>query len=65
LLYVVLGVKIQMIHDHALLLLLDYLNVHGKIMVLTGTWSLTWDNSATTRVEWDTLGLLIMKASVI
>jgi hypothetical protein len=41
LLYVVLGVKIQMIQDHALLFLLDYLNVHDKIMVLTGTWSLT------------------------
>jgi hypothetical protein len=41
LLYVVLGVKIQMIQDHALKYLLDYLNVHDKIMVLTGTWSLT------------------------
>jgi hypothetical protein len=37
LLNVVLGVKIQMIYDHALLLLLNYLNVHDKIMVLTGT----------------------------
>jgi hypothetical protein len=64
LLNVVLGVKIQMIYDHALLLLLNYLNVHDKIMVLTGTWSLTWDNRATTRVEWDTLGWLIRKASV-
>ena len=33
-------------------------------MVLIRTWSLTWDNNATTRVEWDTLGLLISKASV-
>jgi hypothetical protein len=53
-----------MIHDHALLLLLDYLNVHDKIMVLTGTWIFTWDNSAITRVEWDALSWLIRKASV-
>jgi hypothetical protein len=56
LLYVVLGVKMQMIHDHALPLLLNYLNIHDKITVLTVTWSLTWDNNATTRVEWDALG---------
>jgi hypothetical protein len=30
-------------------------------MVLIGTWSLTWDNSATTRVEWDALGQVIRK----
>jgi hypothetical protein len=30
--------------------------------VLIGTWSLTSDNSATTRVEWDALGKLIRKA---
>jgi hypothetical protein len=29
--------------------------VHDKIIVLIGTWSLTWDIRATTRVEWDTL----------
>jgi hypothetical protein len=37
--------------------------VQDKIIVLIGTWSLTWDNSATTRVVWDALGWLIMKAS--
>jgi hypothetical protein len=31
--------------------------------MLIGTWSLTWDNSATTRVVWDALGWLIRKAS--
>jgi hypothetical protein len=31
-------------------------------MVLIGTWSLNCDNSATTRVEWDTLGQVIRKA---
>jgi hypothetical protein len=36
--------------------------VHDNIMVLIGTWSLTWDNRATTRVEWDALGWLIRKA---
>jgi hypothetical protein len=36
--------------------------VHDKIIVLIGTWSLTWDNSATTRVEWDALGQVIRKA---
>jgi hypothetical protein len=29
--------------------------VHDKTNVLIGTWSLTWDNSVTTRVERDTL----------
>jgi hypothetical protein len=37
--------------------------VHDKIIMLIGTWSLTWDNSATTRVVWNALGWLIMKAS--
>jgi hypothetical protein len=36
--------------------------VHDKIIVLIGTWSLTWDNSATRRVEWDALGQVIRKA---
>jgi hypothetical protein len=36
--------------------------VHDKIIVLIGTWSLTWDNNATTRVEWDALGQVISKA---
>jgi hypothetical protein len=29
--------------------------IHDKIMVLIGTWNLTWDNSATTWVEWTPL----------
>jgi hypothetical protein len=37
--------------------------VHDKIIVFIGTWSLTWDNRATTRMEWDTIGWLIRKAS--
>jgi hypothetical protein len=37
--------------------------VHDKTIVLIGTWSLTWDNSATTRVEWDAIGSLIRKTS--
>jgi hypothetical protein len=37
--------------------------VHDKIIVLIGTWTLTWDICATTRVEWDALGWLIRKAS--
>jgi hypothetical protein len=36
--------------------------VHDKIIVLIGTWSLTWDNSATTKVEWNGLGQVIRKA---
>jgi hypothetical protein len=40
-------------------LIIDY----DKTIVLIGTWSLTWYNSATTRVEWDPLGWLIRKAS--
>jgi hypothetical protein len=37
--------------------------VHDKTIMLIGTWRLTWDNSATTRVEWDALGWLIKKPS--
>jgi hypothetical protein len=36
--------------------------VYDKIMLLTGTWRTTRKNSATTRVEWDTLGQVIRKA---
>jgi hypothetical protein len=36
--------------------------VHDKIIMLIGTCSLTWDNSATTRVEWDALDQVIRKA---
>jgi hypothetical protein len=31
--------------------------------LLIGTWSLIWENSSTTRVEWDDLGQLIRKTS--
>jgi hypothetical protein len=37
--------------------------VHDKTIVLIGTWSLTWDNNAITRVEWDALGQVIRKAN--
>jgi hypothetical protein len=37
--------------------------VHDKIILLIGTRRTTQENSATTRVVWDALGLLIMKAS--
>jgi hypothetical protein len=37
--------------------------IHDKIIMLIRTWSLTWDNSATTSVVWDALGWLIRKAS--
>jgi hypothetical protein len=57
----VLGVKIIITHDYALLLLFYY--VHDKTIVLIGTWSLTWDKRATTRVEWDALGSLIRKGA--
>jgi hypothetical protein len=40
-----------------------FIIIHDKIIVLIGTWSLTWDIRATTRVEWDAVGLLIRKAS--
>jgi hypothetical protein len=38
--------------------------VHDKIMSLIGTWRITRENSVTTKVEWDSLGQLIRKASV-
>jgi hypothetical protein len=38
--------------------------VHDKIILLIVTWSLTWENNATTRVDWDAIGQLIRKASV-
>jgi hypothetical protein len=34
----------------------DLIIVYDKIIVLIRTWSLTWDNSATTRVVWDAFG---------
>jgi hypothetical protein len=36
--------------------------IHDKIILLIGTWRTTWENSATTRVEWDALGQVIRKA---
>jgi hypothetical protein len=36
--------------------------VYDKIILLIGTWSTTRENSATTRVKWDTLGQVIRKA---
>jgi hypothetical protein len=41
---------------------MDLIIVHEKTIVLIGTWSLTWDNSASKRVEWDALGQVISKA---
>jgi NADH:ubiquinone oxidoreductase subunit 3 (subunit A) len=38
--------------------------VHDKIIVLIGTWRTTWENSATTRVEWDTLGQVTLLGQV-
>jgi hypothetical protein len=52
-------------NDNALLLLLTIyilFMIHDKIILLIGIWSLTRENSATTRVECDTLGQLIRKA---
>jgi hypothetical protein len=66
LLFLVLGFIFYMNHDHALLLLLtvyELCMIYDKNILLIGTWSLTWDNSVTTRVEWDALGQLIRKAS--
>jgi hypothetical protein len=47
-------------YDHVPIILFLII-VYDKIIVLIGTWSLTWDNSATTRVEWDALGQVIRK----
>jgi hypothetical protein len=43
-------------------LLCYFIYVHVKIIIfLIGTWSLTWETRATTRVEWDAIGRLITK----
>jgi hypothetical protein len=42
---------------------IEFFIILDKTIVLIGTWSLTWDNRATTRVKWDALGWLIRKAS--
>jgi hypothetical protein len=54
-LYVVLGVKIHIIHDHAFFTN-ELFTVNDKIIMLIGTWRTTQENSATTRVVWDALG---------
>jgi hypothetical protein len=36
--------------------------VHDKNILLIGTWITSRENSATTRVEWDTLSQVIRKA---
>jgi hypothetical protein len=38
--------------------------IHDKIILLIGTWSLTRENSAITRAEYDALGQLIRKPSL-
>jgi hypothetical protein len=55
LLYVVLSIEIHIIHDHVFIINLLF-TVHGKIIMLIGTWRTTRENSATTRVVWDALG---------
>jgi hypothetical protein len=55
LLYVVLGVKIHIIRDHAFITN-EFCTIHDKIILLIGTGRTTWENSATTRVVWDALG---------
>jgi hypothetical protein len=55
LLYVVLGIEIHIIHDPTFIISLLF-TIHGKIIMLIGTWRTTRENSATTRVVWDALG---------
>jgi hypothetical protein len=55
LLYVVLGVKTHIIHDHDFIIN-ELFTIHDKIIMLIGTWRTTRENSATTRVVWDALG---------
>jgi hypothetical protein len=54
LLYLVLGLVLHLNHDHVRIIVVLII-VHDKFIVLIGTWSLTWDNSATTRVVSDAL----------
>jgi hypothetical protein len=54
-LYVVLGVKIHIIYDHAIYCQC-VIYCSCKIIMLMGTWRTTRKNSATTRVVWDALG---------
>jgi hypothetical protein len=54
-LYVVLGMEIYITHVHTFVINLLF-TVHGKIIMLMGTWITIRENSATTRVVWDALG---------
>jgi hypothetical protein len=55
LLYVVLGIEINITPVHTFVINLLF-SVHDKISMLMGTWRTTRKNSATTRVVWDALG---------
>jgi hypothetical protein len=61
LLYMVLGLILQYVHVP--IILLFYLLSMSISLFLIGTWSLTWETRATTRVEWDAIGWLTRKAS--
>jgi hypothetical protein len=63
LLYLVLGLMLHLNYWSCSNFAVVLIIVHDKIIVLIGTWSLTWDNNATTRMVWDALGWLIRKAS--
>jgi hypothetical protein len=54
-LYVVLGLEIYITHAHTFVISLLF-TVHGKIIMLMGTWRTTQEKSATPRVVWDALG---------
>jgi hypothetical protein len=49
LLYVVLGIEIFTTHDYTFYYQF-IITVHGKIIMLIGTWRTTQENSATTRI---------------
>jgi hypothetical protein len=55
LLYVVLGIEINITHVHTFVISLLF-TIHDKIIMLMGTWRTIRENSATTRVVWDALG---------
>jgi hypothetical protein len=62
LLYLVLGINVTSELWSCSNFVVVLIIVHDKIIMLIWRWSLTWDNSATTRVEWDALGQVIRKA---
>jgi hypothetical protein len=65
LLYLVFWLMLLMNYGHVLLYIDGlFIIVHDNIILLIGTWSLTWDKSATTSVVWDTLDWLIRKAGI-